>query len=367
MDLSDDILGKSCMASSETIPEFKFDLTCWYLNVRRVMELIGDPPHRASTSPEDPLAKQRMLSILKADLLAWLKVHKLPSFAQLLLNPPVAEGMLFTHLSAFYIRGLSNWRVNKLPRQGTLPEAYSKADEIVPGGRLRVRFHPEHLCSASSWSELSGKKRLFVLGAIDQANEAQMQAIPYVLASIIVPPEEWTGFGTYLWDRNEIHADEIDSFSLIRTEPPPSRRDLELLKSVPENEIKKAFAEIIGEPTIPKDWGGEKSDLFTTYLKLKGQRVSAAVAFKGPSKFHPMTLADLGKNGDQIDRLFTEPIFLAIVQHCHKIETSVRSTMRAFATRIGDLRLCCMVDGFDTIRILRAYEKCGFSKTLIYK
>ena len=32
----------------------------------------------------------------------------------------------------------------------------------------------------------------------------------------------------------------------------------------PEFEGKKYFAEIIGEPFVPEDWGGEKSDLYTT-------------------------------------------------------------------------------------------------------
>jgi hypothetical protein len=32
---------------------------------------------------------------------------------------------------------------------------------------------------------------------------------------------------------------------------------------VSEDAVKQVFAEIIGEPFVPKDWGGEKSDLQT--------------------------------------------------------------------------------------------------------
>jgi hypothetical protein len=55
-----------------------------------------------------------------------------------------------------------------------------------------------------------------------------------------------------------------------------------------------------------------------SWLKLGAQRISPAFAFKGPARFHPMTLADLGKDGDQIDRLFSEPADILLLQHCLK-------------------------------------------------
>ncbi len=33
--------------------------------------------------------------------------------------------------------------------------------------------------------------------------------------------------------------------------------------------------------------------------------------------------------------------------------------MRADAQRMGDLRLFCMIDCYDPLRLLRAYGKCG--------
>ena len=70
-----------------------------------------------------------------------------------------------------------------------------------------------------------------------------------------------------------------------------------------------------------------------------------------------MTLAECGKNGDQIDRLFSEPAYLLILQHCHYVKTDVRNTMKAFASRINDLRYFTIIDGYDTVRLLRAYNK----------
>jgi hypothetical protein len=76
-----------------------------------------------------------------------------------------------------------------------------------------------------------------------------------------------------------------------------------------------------------------------------------------------MTLAEFGKNGDQIDRLFSEPADIFVLQHCHEITPPVRSTVRAFAQQIGRLRLFCVIDGYDTVRLLEAYGKCGFGST----
>ncbi len=54
-----------------------------------------------------------------------------------------------------------------------------------------------------------------------------------------------------------------------------SVRVLEPLRKVPEEKVKEAFAEIIGEPTVPKDWGGERSDLFSSRVELDGKRISS--------------------------------------------------------------------------------------------
>ena len=95
-------------------------------------------------------------------------------------------------------------------------------------------------------------------------------------------------------------------------------------------------------------------------MRWKDERISTAFAFKGPAKFHPMTVADLGKNGDQINRLFSEPADLLVLQHCQGITPAVRGMMRAFAQQMGNPRLFCLIDGYDTLRLLQAYGKCNF-------
>jgi len=151
----------------------------------------------------------------------------------------------------------------------------------------------------------------------------------------------------------EHFVEDIDEFKKVKDISIPE--DFSIMKKIPENTVKKALAKIIKENTI-KDWGGETSDLFTSHLHLNGKRLNAAFLLKGPAKFHPMGLNHLGKNNDQIVRLSKEPPDLLIVQHSHDITQPVRETLRAFAVQPGNPRRYCLIDGRDTLRILKAYN-----------
>jgi hypothetical protein len=139
-----------------------------------------------------------------------------------------------------------------------------------------------------------------------------------------------------------------------------TQRDLVALQAIPEVTIKQWFAEIIRQPHVPLDWGGETSDLWTANLHIGGSGrvpVRAAFIFKGPAAFHPMTIADLGRNGDQIDRLFHEPADLLILQHCHHVRAEVHNMMEKYAADFRDPKRYSIIDGVSTLQILRAYGK----------
>jgi hypothetical protein len=354
------------------MPPINYDLTCWYLNVRRVMELVGarnmtaDLKNIAAVGEiDDGVRRNVLLSILKDNLTDWLHAANPATLGQLLITGKLKTDTMFTHYTNYFGKGLSqvSAALRKGQTQVPMAELYAKLDEFSPGQIIRFRFHHEHLTSASSWSELAGQRRLLVLGAATQVTETLIEAIPWVIAdplpNLFRPHSTIGGAWT---DRLEVHIDSIDNFSLVRgIEAPQRKKDLERLRDIPEEKIKTAFADIIGERTIPKDWGGEKSDLFSSWIKLDGKRISTAFAFKGPAKYHPMTVADLGKNGDQIARLFEEPADLLILQHCHEITPQVRGMMRAYAQQLGRPRLFCLINGYDTLRLLQAYRKCRIS------
>ena len=72
-------------------------------------------------------------------------------------------------------------------------------------------------------------------------------------------------------------------------------------------------------------------DLWTTRLSVNGQPLRAAFLFKGPAEFRPMTIASLGKNGDQIDRLAQTASDVLVIQHCHAITAPVINMLRVYA------------------------------------
>ena len=72
-----------------------------------------------------------------------------------------------------------------------------------------------------------------------------------------------------------------------------------------------------------------------------------------------MTFAHLGKNGDQIVRMFALPANIFILQHCNRVTPAVRTTMQRFAVWPGSPSRYCVIDGEDTFRLLAAYGKCG--------
>lgn len=346
--------------------DIPYDLTCWYINARRIIELTGVDSvfsrSIANWNAGDHLQKLAEIAALKDAAVDWLQVEKPSSLGMLITENRLNEGQLFTHNSNFWFKGLSSVSARyRQEKEFNQPIGYAKLPEWREKGRVLFEFHPDHLTSNSSWSSLSGQARKFVLGAISEIRESTIYAILYLIANVVHNRSEfWSREQQYWSNHLEIHVDQIDTFAEVeKVDLPLTKRTLNQLKSIPEDSVKSAFAEIIGEPRIPKDWGGEKSDLFSTYVRLNGRRISTAFALKGPSKFKPMTSAELGKNGDQINRLFDEPADLYVLQHCHEISNDVRRTMRAYAEQMGRPRLFCLIDGYDTVRVLSAYRKCG--------
>lgn len=347
-----------------TVTEEPFNLTCWYINQRRVMELVG-PEFVAQRLEglqhlDDHQRKLAILAIYKTLAVNYIRTQAVESLGKQLLGQNALEGRLFTHYSNFWFKGLSKLHPDaKRRQQNGTASGYAKLDAFEINLRLEFSFHPEHLTSSTAWGEMSGQKRKFFFGAIQNRSEGRLTAIPYVVGDVIAGKDPFASAGYWL-NHREIHVDALDTFSAVADyRPRLTKKSLDALKGIPEEKIKLAFAEIIGEPTVPKDWGGERSDLFSTQVRFDGRRRSTAFLFKGPSKFRPMTMAELGKNGDQIDRLFSEPAEILVLQHCHEVTHPVRAVMRAYAERVGHLRLFCIIDGYDTLRILQTFRKCG--------
>jgi hypothetical protein len=155
----------------------------------------------------------------------------------------------------------------------------------------------------------------------------------------------------------QLTMDDIDSFRsarVVRTLGP-------LPEHVSERAFKRGVQAILGEPGKFMDWGGEKNDLLSTRLRLRGERRTVAFGFKGPAVNGVLTPKKMGKNGDQIQRLFQSAADVFIVQYSREIDQSILDQMRPLATAKslmeGKTVWFGVIDGVDSNRIYVAYRK----------
>ena len=153
----------------------------------------------------------------------------------------------------------------------------------------------------------------------------------------------------------EVTIDGFDQFSKIKKIASAPRR------VVSERAFKDGILKLIGDTGKFQDWGGEPNDLYTTKLRHNGARRAIAFAFKGPATTGELTPKKLGKNGDQIQRLFLSPAEVFIVQYHDHIGQTVIEQMKAFASlnsvREGKVVWYGVIDGDDSNRLIAAYPR----------
>lgn len=341
-------------------------LSPWYLNTRRIAAATA---HEISVNAQTPIARQsteRAAAMSFAGRIAQDMVlsGKIPNLLSLPERARTGR-VLAAVWSTFTFSGMP--AAFRADAEGKSQLQARFRGEIALGSkdcRISGSLYTDHVYSISAVGYLSGKKRVYVAGHFDfdKADRA-------IEVSPIIIGEFTTEFCspsllTNRWPRHaRIYPEQIDCFRPIRDVRAPKLDQLTALRDIPEAEVKKHIAEIVGEPFVPIDWAGEKSDLYTSRVTVDGRPVSAAFLLKGPAKFAPMHPADLGRRGDQIPRLFDEPAELLVLQHCHKIMPTVVRQMEAFAVHPSRPRLYCIIDGADTYRILSGIAKCKLKAT----
>jgi hypothetical protein len=204
---------------------------------------------------------------------------------------------------------------------------------------------------------LRQSRRITVLGyaQITQIEPSvKIEISPLFIGHVVERPEsEGRSMMTFDDGRREVWPSQVDQFKKVVDVPRANADMRKEVSGMSENDVKHYFASIIGEPYIGKDWGGEKSDLYSSRLTIEGVPVSAAFAFKGPGKKGKLTIHGMGKNGDQGLRLFEEPIDIGVVQHYTEIVPAVRNMLEA-VSRWRNSRYM-VIDGEMTARILSAY------------
>jgi hypothetical protein len=132
-------------------------------------------------------------------------------------------------------------------------------------------------------------------------------------------------------DAQAITIDDINNFSKVR-----SLKHYKVSKKLnperlPEKVFKYGLANILGNKGKFTDWGGEKNDLYSSHLRVKGNRYQASIGLKGPATKPPLTPRKMGKHGDQIQRLFDSDAQVFLVQFEGEISESVIQQLRKMA------------------------------------
>lgn len=150
--------------------------------------------------------------------------------------------------------------------------------------------------------------------------------------------------------------DDVDDFSKVRKIKSVPEKLIPY--RLPEKQVKAGFLKLLKETINPKDWGGEINDIFTTKLSVNGRKIRAAFALKGPAKRGPLVPGKMGKNGDQIQRLFDSPADAFFVQYEGEVKESVIKLMEDLATAKAVVRkkvFFGVVDREGTYRLRLAY------------
>lgn len=326
-------------------------LYCWMLHDQRLLDLIDDerlPVARALTRLS--LNRSR-LDTRTRELDRWLRTHDVPSLEVLIAQDRPATGRLVWLETRFAWSHVAAER----RRLDTDPNVRSSFHAELTTGEGRVTaqgtFSPRHLTCSTANSELAGVRTQYMLATVAEHTTDRIELRPLAIAERFMTPSFAAGANS---EWQTISPRQIDQFANVDFDAPVSRVDLEELRDVSEAEVKAMIARLLGEPVVPRDWGGEQMDLWTTRLLVDGDQLSAAFLLKGPAKFAPMTVAMLGKNGDQLERLARTAADILVLQHCHEITPAVISTLRAHASDYRNPRRYLIIDGYDTLRILRS-------------
>lgn len=327
-------------------------LMAWWLHDRGLFSLFGQDVARAIVaqvrSPELPFGKAYNQALFAEAMAQYLVDHDVQSAATQIVAGQLSVGSIvwldqdfyFKNVTAAYMAGRTD---------GATLWCNLDVDRSV---KLTGTFNPQRITTDSSLASLKGRQQMFVVARVATIDGSDIAIQPLFIGDRLL---ERGQLELSCRDSLQVFPEQIDQFGDVNFALRLSKSHLDVLRAVPEVRIKASFAEIIGEPEVPKDWGGEQFDLFTDRMTVKGERLQAAIMFKGPAAFRPMTIADLGKNGDQISRLSQTAADLLVVQHCHAITPEVLNMLRTYALTPGNYRRYMTIDGYNTIRILRHF------------
>ncbi|MFA7382517.1 MAG: hypothetical protein WC001_03630 [Desulfurivibrionaceae bacterium] len=337
----------------DTLPTIA-NLTAFYLSRDRVLGLLNHqhlPAHvLAALQGHDIQMSAAILSnAVGSYLLQTIAKGRVTTLSQLAFEGELKEGTQFIYNG--HVTGKGFAVANKSPAL-SLTE---KLDEPLAGKKLVFEFSKNGLVNDTAYTRMSGSTRLFAFGYITEIDDSTIRAVPYIVGDLVTSSH---AMASPFLPTPELRPEEIEQFAGMDETWFPSKAEFKRMTMVPELAVKELICRLLDEHSVPSDWGGEESDVMSANLLVDGHRHTGAFLLKGPARFHPMKPTDLGKNGDQLYRLFNIPAQIYVVQHCHNIGAAVRKQAEAFALARSFVAPCKIVfmDGTTTARLLRAHD-----------
>jgi len=343
------------LTTEERSRNLNFTIDPGFVNRRKIETLLGEKGMQVidrliNQLPATWNREIRIDHIYTRAILRFCKVNKVKALGLILSNPtlPPRKGIMFCSTEKF------------APCKNVY-DTKRAISKIIPNGNcdheIEVHYSTRHIFSDTQRFELHKGEEMSLIAELHDKKDNLLIFHPFVIGAPWLTTEnpKWQKEITFWgYEFGENFVEDFDEFNKIKSIEKPV--GIEPMKYISEKAFKICLTEILGDsPT--KDWSGETSDHYTAHLHLNGKQVTAAFLLKGPgSGFRPMGLNHLGKNNDQIYRLAQEPANILFVQHCHEIAPPVRATLRAFAVQPSCLKRYCLIDGRDSLRLLKAYN-----------
>lgn len=305
--------------------------------------LIDDRLKQVPKDLHPALVEQRIRAIYAAAMLRFCIVHQVPTLGVLL-----ATGRRTIFCSTEKVFASKNvWKDGRI--QTRLRPVGNSEQNVL------LEYSTSHFYATSVRARMEEGGSVSIIAVLDRVEDETFVFRPLVIGFPSVASDDPAWSEKVMWLGYEFYQNfiqDFDEFQEVRTRKRP--RKFDAMRGITERAFQSCLAEVLGD-AVSNHWGGERSDHFSANLHLAGRPVAGAFLLKGPARFVPMTLNNLGKNNDQIVRLSSEPADVLFVQHCHEVTPPVRATLRAFAVQPGQPRRYCVIDGRDSLWFLKSY------------
>lgn len=292
-----------------------------------------------SDGGRDAGAKQHALTRMLEQRLMSTPV---PELQRSLLGAPPIVGTVVSIEQAFYFRKDAKSGLIRL--HGDLN---TTPDWKVIGSVDSARF-----AFSSTADRLRKRRHVFMVATVLDVSAGLIEVRP-----LFVGLRRWSDAQREDLEPRRVYPQQVDQFDRVDWRRRVTPEAMTAMHAMAEADVKSALARIVGTDFVDRDWGGERSDLVTNNLLVRGKQTSAAWLLKGRSVQGPMRIPHLGKNGDQVERLASEPAELLVVQHNHQITSAVTNLLTAFAYDLRNPRRFMTLDGEHTAMILRDFDE----------